>query len=186
VVEAVNRFSYRGSANDFDRVNGTDTGGKVPLWRLGIPYPSARFGASYLSPTESRIKDALENVPRHATLVDLGSGKGRALIIAARMGFRRVIGVEFAAELVDIARRNLAITGAGAEVILETRVNTRSGGPLGIYLYNPFSAEIMRKVAAQLDGRSEETGWLISIRVASRSAWNCSMRSWSAPSKCTG
>jgi len=158
VVEAVNRFSYRGSANDFDRVNGTDTGGKVPLWRLGIPYPSARFGASYLSPTESRIKDALENVPRHATLVDLGSGKGRALIIAARMGFRRVIGVEFAAELVDIARRNLAITGAGAEVILgDAGEYALPGGPLGIYLYNPFSAEIMRKVAAQLDGRSEET-----------------------------
>jgi SAM-dependent methyltransferase len=158
MVEAVHRFSYRVPADDFDQVNGTDTGGRVPLWRFRIPYPSARFGASYLSPSPTRIRDALGNVPRHATLVDLGSGKGRALIIAARMGFRRVIGVEFAAELADIARRNLALTGSRAEVILgDAGEYAFPGGPLGIYLYNPFSGEIMRKVAAQLEGRSEET-----------------------------
>ncbi len=170
VVEAVNRFSDRVPANDFDRVNRTDTGGKVPLWRLGIPYPSARFGASYLSPTEERIKDGLENIPRHATLVDLGSGKGRALIIAARMGFQRVIGVEFAAELADIARRNLAITGARAEVILgDAGEYALPDGPLGIYLYNPFSVEVMRKIAAQLDGRSGET-WVAYLNPGSEPA----------------
>jgi len=170
VVEAVHRFSYRVTANDFDRANRTDTGGRVPLWRLGIPYPSARFGASYLSPTEERIKDGLENIPRHATLVDLGSGKGRALIIAARMGFQRVIGVEFAAELADIARRNLAITEARAEVILgDAGEYALPDGALGIYLYNPFSVEVMRKIAAQLDVRSGET-WVAYLNPGSEPA----------------
>jgi hypothetical protein len=157
MVEAAHRFSYPVPADDFDRVNGTDTGGRVPLWRFQIPYPSARCGASCLSPSPTRIRDALGNVPRHATLVDLGSVKGRALI-AARMGFRRIIGVEFAAELADIARRNLAIKGSSAEVILgDAGEYALPDGPLGICLYDPFSGEIMRKVAAQLEGCSEET-----------------------------
>lgn len=153
--------------SDFDQVNRTDTGGLVPLWRFQIAYPSARFGAGYKSPTETRIREALESVPRHTTLVDLGSGKGRALIVAARMGFREVIGVEFAAELADIARRNLAITGAKAEVVeADASEYALPDGPLCIYLYSPFSLEIMEKVVAKLDHRFSET-WVVYLNPAS-------------------
>ena len=39
--------------------------------------------------------------------IDLGSGKGRALVIASEYPFQRVVGVEFAEELHSIARRNV-------------------------------------------------------------------------------
>lgn len=165
-TEAAKRVFHRPPPDDFDQANGTDTGGYVPLWRFQIPYDSARFGVAYGSPAEARIKEALDYVPRHTTLVDLGSGKGRALIVAARMGFRRVIGVEFVAELADISRRNLAITSAKAEVVLaDAGEFPLPQGPLCIYLYDPFSARTMGRVAAQLEGRPSET-WVIYLNPA--------------------
>jgi predicted RNA methylase len=41
------------------------------------------------------------------TFVDIGSGKGRALIIAAEYAFKRIIGVEYSPSLATICRRNL-------------------------------------------------------------------------------
>lgn len=41
------------------------------------------------------------------TFVDLGSGKGRTLLMASDYPFRRIVGVELLAELNDVARENL-------------------------------------------------------------------------------
>lgn len=40
--------------------------------------------------------------------LDLGSGKGRMVLSAARFPFRRIIGVELSNDLTAIARRNVA------------------------------------------------------------------------------
>jgi predicted RNA methylase len=44
-------------------------------------------------------------------------GKGRPLIVAAAMGFKTVIGVEFVRELVEVARENLRKTRSNATVV---------------------------------------------------------------------
>jgi hypothetical protein len=43
--------------------------------------------------------------PRDFTFTDFGSGEGRVLLIAAGLPFRAVVGVEFSAELNEIASR---------------------------------------------------------------------------------
>jgi 16S rRNA G966 N2-methylase RsmD len=53
----------------------------------------------------SHVKIDLSN----SCFVDFGSGKGKAMLMAAERGFRKVIGVEFSIELVDICRRNLEV-----------------------------------------------------------------------------
>lgn len=45
--------------------------------------------------------------PRDFLFVDLGSGKGRALFIAANYPFRQIIGVEYSNELHEVATRNV-------------------------------------------------------------------------------
>jgi SAM-dependent methyltransferase len=45
--------------------------------------------------------------PRDFLFVDLGSGKGRALFVAATHPFRQVIGIEYSAELHHVAMRNV-------------------------------------------------------------------------------
>ena len=41
------------------------------------------------------------------TFIDLGSGKGRAVLLASLYPFRRLIGVEFSPELTEVARLNV-------------------------------------------------------------------------------
>jgi len=47
--------------------------------------------------------------PSASCFVDFGSGKGKAMFMAAERGFRKVIGVEFSIELVETCRKNLEI-----------------------------------------------------------------------------
>jgi protein-L-isoaspartate O-methyltransferase len=162
-AEGLKHLVHRTRPDEFDLRNGTDTGSTVPLWRFKIPFASARFGVAYQSPQEVTIREALANIPRHTTLLDLGCGKGRVLIVGARMEFQRVVGVEFVAELADIARHNLVITGTKAEVVYgDAGDYLFPEGPLCVYFYNPFSVEIMGKVAKQLESRRAES-WVVYI-----------------------
>ena len=143
-------------ADDFDVRNGTDTSGIVPLWRLSISSPNARFGGRYHASEEWEIAGALKVLRedlRSFTFVDLGCGKGRSLLIAAQMGFRRVIGVEFAAELAAIARKNIQLTGVTKAVVIDADAATFSlpQGNLVVFLFNPFRNPLVQKVVANLE-----------------------------------
>jgi SAM-dependent methyltransferase len=158
VAELPIRFFGHRPVTDFDVRNGTDTEGVVPLWKFHLPFASARFGSGYRSPAEDRITNALADIPRDATLVDLGSGKGRALIVAARLGFAQVIGVEFVRELAEVSRRNLQTVDVKAAVIVADASEwILPEGPLCVYLYSPFSFEVMRKVADKIKNRRDAT-----------------------------
>ena len=50
-----------------------------------------------------------QKFPGESVFVDLGCGKGRVLLMAVECGFKRVVGVEFAHELCEIAKRNVSI-----------------------------------------------------------------------------
>ena len=83
---------------------------------------------------------------------DLGCGMGRAVLLAARYPFKRVIGVELAPELADIARRNVEQMRAKVEardVEIVTADATAYSIPDDLtilYLYNPFTGEIFDRV----------------------------------------
>src|ERR1700749_719972 len=47
-------------------------------------------------------------LPRDRTFVDLGSGKGRVLLLAAQLKFQKIVGVEFSPKLCTIAWANIA------------------------------------------------------------------------------
>ena len=135
--------------------NGTETSGLEPLWRLDIGSPNARFGVRYEASTESELVAALDSLGESLqsfSFVDLGCGKGRTLLVASRLGFREVIGVEFARELAQVAARNMAATAVRNAVVLHADAAefTLPGGDAVVYLYNPFSEEVMTKVLSNL------------------------------------
>lgn len=140
----------------FDRQYGTDTGGLVPLWKVSVRSANARYGLPYRATMEAELMRAIgglgEDLARF-TFVDLGCGKGRTLLIAPRLGFRRVIGVEFAAELAAIARANLAKHGLAEVMVIEGDAAGYAfpAAPLVVYLYNPFAGEVMGTVVARLE-----------------------------------
>jgi SAM-dependent methyltransferase len=143
----------------FDRRHGTDTGGLAPLWRLSIGSRNARFGERYQATQEGELVAALgflgEDLRRFG-FVDLGCGKGRTLLVAAALGFRQVTGVEFARELVQIAARNIERAGAVQARVLHADAAEFEfpPGDTVLYLYNPFSAEVLRQVLDRLRARA--------------------------------
>ncbi|MBT9492550.1 MAG: methyltransferase domain-containing protein, partial [Paucibacter sp.] len=100
---------------------------------------------------------AQSGAPLDRRFVDVGSGKGKVVITAALFGFKRIIGIEFAPELVKLAQQNLAKiqsqipAGTEVEVVCADATNF-SYGPddCVFFLYNPFGAEVMRGFCQQL------------------------------------
>jgi SAM-dependent methyltransferase len=91
------------------------------------------------------------------TFVDLGSGKGRTLLMAAPYGFRRVIGVEYLPELHCIAQANIRKFISEhqlASEIQSLRLDARDfqfpAEPLVVYMFNPFPEPVFASVLENL------------------------------------
>ena len=82
---------------------------------------------------------------REFTFVDLGSGKGRALLMASEYPFRRIVGVEILPELHRAAEENIANYQSTTQqctqvesVCADAREFELPEGPLLLYLFNPL------------------------------------------------
>lgn len=91
------------------------------------------------------------------TFVDLGSGKGRTLLMAAPYGFRRVLGVEYIPELHRVAQENIrkfmsgyGMTAEIQSVCLDARDFEFPFEPLVLYLFNPFPEPVFVAVLNKL------------------------------------
>lgn len=138
----------------FDQELGVDTGGVTELKGLRLAGDAADSVAHIASDPDEfgNAMAALDIDPGRFTFVDLGAGKGRALLLAARHGFRKVVGVEFARELVEAAERNIraAHTRQSPPVrILEQDATCYDlpDEPLVLFMYNPFGGRTMQDVA---------------------------------------
>jgi SAM-dependent methyltransferase len=116
---------------------------------------AAISGAPY-QPTEptlfAEMLQALSIDFESFTFIDIGSGKGRTLLMAAELGFRRVIGVELLPELHDIALRNIAASGRPNidSVCVDARNYQFPPGPLVLYLFNPLPAAALSEAIENL------------------------------------
>jgi len=95
---------------------------------------------------------------RDFTFIDLGSGKGRTLLMASDYPFRRIIGVELLPSLHKIAQENLLQYKSESQkcFALESICTDATDfplpqDPLVIFLFNPFPESGMRKVVANLE-----------------------------------
>ncbi|MFC9399093.1 class I SAM-dependent methyltransferase [Streptomyces sp. NPDC057027] len=133
----------------FDLLHGTDT---------GIDAAARHEAASPLLFAE--LVRALPADGRRV-LLDLGAGKGRALMLAAEHGFREVVGVEISPEFCVVARANVrrhrrhrpdcrsevhCANAAGFEI--PDRVDT-------VFLFDPFPEETLRAVVGRLTASIE-------------------------------
>jgi len=145
---------YRWRDTRFDRRYGVDTSGHVGLQSLNV-VGGNREGCNYYAPVPvksiERIFAALPVEPKQYTFVDIGTGKGRPVLLASIAGFRRVIGVEFSPELAEIAKSNAAQFCAKPPAAVEIEVvcddATQWQIPAEdcvIFLFNPFAKPVMR------------------------------------------
>lgn len=95
--------------------------------------------------------------PSNFTFIDYGSGKGKALIMASRLPFRKIIGIEFSPVLHEAAVANLHTfqshdrhCGEIRTVCGDAMEYCPPAGPLVCFFFNPFSPEVWVKVLEKL------------------------------------
>ena len=103
------------------------------------------------------IVAALPVTPDGFTFIDLGSGKGRTLLMASSCPFRRIIGMELLEELNAVAVQNIARYRSDEQRCFA--IESHAGDarhfefpaePTVLYLFNPFPRHIWREVLANL------------------------------------
>jgi precorrin-6B methylase 2 len=150
----------------FDWRYGLDTRGITPLEELAIDSRHVAHGVHY-APTRVRYFRAILHalpVPRDSVFVDLGAGKGRMLLLAAQSGrFRKVVGVEFSAELCRTAEQNIRrfqrhcggnvrfeiVHADAADYAVQPDQNV-------FFMFNPFGPVVMQQVVQRIARSLEE------------------------------
>ena len=117
-------------------------------------------GGQYQASEPELFHEILQELPvslEGFTFIDLGSGKGRTLLMASDLPFHRIIGVELLEELNQIASNNIASNRGeqqrcfNLEALCEdAREFQFPPEPLVLYLFNPFPEYALRTVLANL------------------------------------
>jgi hypothetical protein len=147
---------------DYDWDHRVNTTSGAVAWRdrlLGM------FHSEY-QPTEPgafhEMLDALQRLAeidfREFTFIDLGSGKGRTLLMASGYPFRRIVGVELLPALHEIAVANLSQYKNEAQrcfalgsICADANDFSFPDEPLVVYMFNPLPESGMRRVCANLE-----------------------------------
>jgi SAM-dependent methyltransferase len=164
LISSVKRNGFRGAIQSgaamledawFDRAYGVETSCAVDLEGLNISSKNKQLGSPY-DPTRVRgFRKLMQrlDISEDCVFVDVGCGKGRILIAAASLGFRRIVGLEFAPELCELCRRNLSAfkrrTGSRAEfTVAESDAAEYKFPPdqAVFFFFNPFRRLVMEKV----------------------------------------
>jgi SAM-dependent methyltransferase len=166
-----------GEADAFDRKWGVDTAKTVPAWALVGAAPNRFHARRYQASPAELIEASLASIvdePSLFAFVDLGAGKGRALIVAARMGFAKVTGVELDGTLCAIARRNLAKLGLDRVEVahMDAAEYAFPRRDLAVFLYHPFGAEVlgpvMERLKASFEGVHDKRVYIVYLNPAHR------------------
>jgi SAM-dependent methyltransferase len=150
----------------FDRAHGVDTAGIVRLDELAFESESKVHGTRYEAITPEAFHDVIARVDLddgELTFVDLGSGKGRAVLLASLYPFRRIVGVEFSPELTEVARRNVERFEHPEQQCRDIELRCEDAAtyqvpaePVLVYIYNSFEGPLMQRVLANLAASGAE------------------------------
>src|SRR5882757_3137311 len=98
-------------AHWFDWRHHVKTCGEEDPRELTVLGENAPHAIAYIPTTPRSGRYMLRNLPladvSSYTFIDMGSGKGRMLLLAAELPFRRIVGVEFASDLSALAQKNV-------------------------------------------------------------------------------
>jgi SAM-dependent methyltransferase len=172
----------------YDLKHGTDTRGKTAAAGLDIPGDLQPHVTGFQSVNERHLRTVLEGLPLppDSTFVDIGCGKGKALLIAADYPFiKHAVGVELAGSLCKAAEANVErmkgrhggkpITVIHGDAVTHDYTN----GENIFFLNNPFDVELMRRMIDNVHrclSMKRMQGWFLYGNPAHRDAVNADKR----------
>ena len=148
------------SDQKFDRRFRVHTRGVVETDQLHLPENRKEHAVEYLPTSAASLGWLLSRLPvSHSeyAFIDLGSGKGRMLLVASEFPFQQIEGVELSTELHQIAEQNIQNFRSRNIRCPNTRSLNQDATqyefpnlPLILFLFNPFSAEVLIPVVEKL------------------------------------
>lgn len=115
----------------------------------------------YVPTTASIIYSILTFLPLESekfTFVDMGSGKGRALLVASEFPFEKIVGIELSDSLHRIAEDNVKLYKPASQQCASFDLKCMNAleyaygdDPVVLYLFDPFGREILQEVVANLE-----------------------------------
>jgi SAM-dependent methyltransferase len=166
------------SQHPFDAHYGVETSGLIHGWELASGHAHDAFNVAYYGIAPSRCRGALQRwlaTPplrpiESYTFVDVGCGKGRAVLLASELPFREAIGVELNAGLAATAVRNIEAWSASGRARCPVRIVCQDAaefvlpeGPCLLYLYNPFAAPVLRRFLERVEATAGERGRVLDV-----------------------
>jgi Methyltransferase domain len=144
---AVERRVQHVLQRSYERRLGIETTDAVDLRDLGV---AGEGRADYYAAPAFALRAALRRLrpSRRDVLVDLGAGKGKAVIVAAQLPFAKVIGVELADDLTTIARANVErvrrrLRCQDVELVTADATSWPIPGDVSVtYMYCPFMGAV--------------------------------------------
>lgn len=156
----------------FDEMHGVETGGLVPAGDLVTGHSSDAHVTAYYGVAPSILRKLVElwlaTAPSHSieryTFVDIGAGKGRAMLVASELPFKQVIGIELNPAMADVAQSNLdhwvssrkgdptAAKHAPVRLIEQDALEFAfPKSPCVAFLFHPFEAPLMKKLLRRME-----------------------------------
>lgn len=150
----------------FDIRYGVETSGLIPGRHLAVGHRHDRHNTAYYGVAPSLFRKLChhwqETSPPHPlhdySFIDLGAGKGRAMMLASELPFKEIIGVELNPRMASRAKRNLKAWEATARarspihiVIQDAAEFSYPENPCLIYLFNPFAAPVIRRILRRVE-----------------------------------
>jgi len=109
-----------------------------------------------------KLLSAFQKVSGLTSIVDLGSGKGRVLMVAPHFGFTDITGIDFAKEVCLQANMNMRekekeFPNIRWRVINENVENYEIGGSDSVFfMFNPFTEVVLKSFLEKLDHSCHE------------------------------
>jgi len=156
----------------FDQAHGVDTSGLVPSGHLATGHPNDAHITAYYAVAPSILRALIqhwrETIPPHPihsyTFTDIGCGKGRAVLIASELPFRKIVGIELNPAMAAIAQLNLrhwqqshatdatAPSLAPAEIVEQDALDyTFPRTPTLVFLFHPFEAPVLKALIRRIE-----------------------------------
>jgi predicted RNA methylase len=145
----------------FDAHFGTDTASTAFPWNLpSVEKQNWSEVYGYEAIPAWLIREILGSIPLRPgifTFVDMGAGKGRALLVASEFPFAKIVGVELSRELHAIAQKNVKRFRSEAQkcknfclLCMNALDYKFEPQPLVLFLFNPFGRETLQIILENL------------------------------------
>jgi hypothetical protein len=150
----------------FDVEHHVQTSGLVHGRDLTTGHPNDKHNTAYYGIAPSVLIELIDwwratqlvAPPQDYSFIDLGAGMGRGLLIASRMPFREVIGVELHPELAAIAQKNIRTWELAGRARCPLRIVQQDVtefqfpvNPCVAYLFNPFREPVLRALLKHIE-----------------------------------